>query len=350
MGHAATIGIILSSALALGCGAGSGQGEGGGAAPPPAGGDDAETGASSSGGPTAEAGPGDDAPPAAGDDAGDGAAADGAAATASRCTVGPTAHDIACEHQTTTIGGRTVDYETPLGTPPAGGWPVVVVYQGSLLSPSGATILAPHGMWMVQANDAAADGVFQDYVINELVTETTILKNLLDGGYAVITPTADGGGFAWDTNFPPWSTSWPGSPDDVFLQALFAAIDGGQLGPLSATQWYATGVSSGGFMTSRMAVSYQGRFRSLVIAAGSYASCAGGLPTCAVPALPADHPPTLFLQGGADILVPESEMRDYYNALVAAGLTTTAKVDPNMLHGWLLSSPVDIPAWFAAHP
>jgi dienelactone hydrolase len=229
---------------------------------------------------------------------------------------------------------------------------VVLVYQGSLLSPSGATILAPHGMWMTQANDAANDGVFQDYVINELVTETTILEKLLDGGYAVITPTADNGGFAWDTNFPPWSTSWSGSPDDVFLQALFAAIDGGQLGPLSATRWYATGVSSGGFMTSRMAISYEGRFRSLVIAAGAYASCAGGLPTCPVSAsqLPADHPPTLFLHGGADVLVPESEMRDYYDALVAAGMTTTAKVDPNMLHGWLLSSPVDIPAWFAAHP
>jgi len=268
----------------------------------------------------------------------------------SRCTIGPTAHDIACDHVNVTIGGRSVDYETPIGAPPPGGWPVVFVYQGSLLSPSNATILAPHGMWRVQANDAANDGIYQDYVIDELVTETTILERLLDAGYAVVTPTADGGGFAWDTNFPPWSTSWTGSPDDVFLHALYAAIDAGKLGPLNSTRWYATGVSSGGFMTSRMAVSYQGRFRSLVIAAGSYASCPGGDPTCVVPGLPADHPPTLFLQGGADPFVPEAEMLVYYDALVNAGLTTQAKVDPNMPHGWLLTSPDDILAWFEDHP
>jgi dienelactone hydrolase len=284
------------------------------------------------------------------DDGGAVAVDGGSGASPSRCTVGPTPHDIACDHVSATIGGRALDYETPLGAPPQGGWPVVLVYQGSLLSPNNATILAPHGMWMTQANDAANDGAFQDYVINELVTQTTILKRLLDGGYAVITPTADGGGFAWDTNFPPWSTSWSGSPDDLFLQTLYAAIDGGQLGPLSSTRWYATGVSSGGFMTSRMAVSYQGRFRSLVIAAGSYASCPGGDPACVVPSLPADHPPTLFLQGGQDVLVPEAEMRVYYDALVADGLTTTAKVDPTMLHGWLFTSPDDILGWFQAHP
>jgi hypothetical protein len=347
MRRAAALGVFFTSVLALGCAAGSGGGAGTGNDSGPSGAGDDAGSASSSGGSSADggAGDGDDAASAAGD------VADAPAPDAgSRCTIGPTVHDIACEHETVTIGGRTVDYETPLGVPPAGGWPVVLVYQGSLLSPNGASILAPHGMWMTQANDAALDGVFQDYVINELVTETTILKNLLDGGYAVITPTADGGGFAWDTNLPPWSTSWPGSPDDVFLQTLFAAIDQGQLGPLSSTRWYATGVSSGGFMTSRMAVSYEGRFRSLVIAAGSYAWCAGGLPTCAIPALPADHPPTLFLQGGADVLVPESLMRVYYDALMADGMTTTAKVDPTMLHGWLFTSPVDIPAWFAAHP
>lgn len=103
-------------------------------------------------------------------------------------------------------------------------------------------------------------------------------------------------------------------------------------------------------MTSRMAVSYQGRFHSLVIAAGSYASCPGGDPGCVVPGLPADHPPTLFLQGGQDPLVPEAEMLVYYDALVNAGLTTQAKVDPTMKHGWLLTSPDDILAWFTAHP
>ena len=43
---------------------------------------------------------------------------------------------ISCSHQTTwidsgVIGARQVIYQTPLGTPPASGWPVVLVYQGS---------------------------------------------------------------------------------------------------------------------------------------------------------------------------------------------------------------------------
>jgi dipeptidyl aminopeptidase/acylaminoacyl peptidase len=225
------------------------------------------------------------------------------------------------------------------------------MFQGSLLSPSGTgdPFLAPHGAWMVQANDGALDGIFATYVLGQLVTQITVIKELLDGGYAVITPTADGAGFAWDTNFPPWSVSWPGAPDDVFLQALFTAIDGGDLGPLSASRWYATGVSSGGYMTSRMAVSYQGRFKALAIAAGSYATCAGGFPACAVPALPADHPPTLFLQGGADPFVPITQMYDYYDVLTADGFETKAVIDPLMAHGWIAASPAEVHAWFNAH-
>ena len=203
----------------------------------------------------------------------------------SRCTLGPTANDIDCSHQTTNIGGRVVLWQTPLGVAPAGGWPIVIIYQGSLLSPDGSSLLAPHGMWQVTASDGAADGLFADYVLTQLTTQTTVIERLLDGGYAVLTPTADSSGFAWDTNLPPWLFDWPPAPDNQFLDTLFAVIGTGQLGPLSTTRWYATGVSSGGYMTSRMAVSYDGRFRALAIAAGSYATCAGG-GVCVVPALP----------------------------------------------------------------
>jgi dienelactone hydrolase len=266
----------------------------------------------------------------------------------SRCVVGPTAHDIDCAHQSSTIGGRSVLWQVPLGTAPAGGWPLAIIYQGSILRPDGPSILAPHGMWQVTADDALLDGVFSDYVINQLTTQTTVIKRLLDNGYAVITPTADNTGFAWDTNLPPWMYFWAPAPDSRFLGALYDAIDAGALGPLSATRWYATGVSSGGYMTSRMAVSYSGRFRALVIAAGSYATCGGGLP-CLVPPLPGDHPPTLFLQGGVDPLVPVWQMQAYYDALIRAGFETQAIIDPNESHGWIPASPDQILAWFTAH-
>ena len=268
---------------------------------------------------------------------------------ASRCTVGPTAHDIDCSHQSATVGGRPVVWQTPLGLPPPSGWPLAVIYQGSLLSPDGQTVLAPHGMWKVTATDADADGLFADYVINQLTTQTLVIKQLLDGGYAVVTPTADSGGFAWDTNLPPWDLDWPPAPDSTFLTALFGAIAAGQMGPISATRWYATGISSGGFMTSRMAVSYDGRFRALAIAAGSYATCGGTL-ACIVPALPANHPPTLFLHGAQDPLVPLQQMYSYFDALVTLGIETKAIVDADTKHGWIPQCPAAIVSWFDAHP
>jgi dienelactone hydrolase len=267
---------------------------------------------------------------------------------ASRCTVGPTEHDIDCAHERSTVGGRIVDWQVPLGAAPAGGWPVVVVFQGSFLKPDGASFLAPNGMWKVTSHDADADGIQHDYVLAELTTETRLIERLLDSGYAVITPTADNTGFAWDTNVPPWMFNWDPAPDNQFLPPLFDAMSAGTFGPLSATRWYATGVSSGGYMTSRMAVSYQGRFRALAIAAGSYATCGGGLP-CAVPALPANHPPTLFLQGGQDPLVPVSQMQSYYDALKSGGFETVEVIDPAEQHGWIPACPEQIPAWFGAH-
>jgi hypothetical protein len=266
----------------------------------------------------------------------------------SRCTIGPTINDVSCTHETMTMAGRQVSWQTPLGTPPAGGWPVVMIYQGSLISPDGQTLLAPHGMWTVTASDAALDGLFANYVLQQLTTETMLLKSLLDGGYAIITPTADGVGFAWDTNLPPWLYDWVPAPDNGFLEQLFAAVGTGRFGPLSATRWYATGVSSGGYMTSRMAVSYQGMFKALAIASGSYATCGGGLP-CTVPDLPADHPPTLFLHGGSDPLVPVAQMQAYRDKLVAMGCETKAIVDPDFKHGWLALAPEQVLAWFQFH-
>ena len=43
---------------------------------------------------------------------------------------------MSCTYQSTwldsgLVGQRKIIYQTPLGTPPAGGWPVVLVYQGS---------------------------------------------------------------------------------------------------------------------------------------------------------------------------------------------------------------------------
>lgn len=101
-------------------------------------------------------------------------------------------------------------------------------------------------------------------------------------------------------------------------------------------------------MTSRMAVSYAGRFRALAIESGSYASCLG--PLCVVPSvLPADHPPTLFLHGGADTTVPIATAQDYYRKLQAQGIEAKFVEAPAASHQWLDTAPEDVTNWFLAH-
>jgi predicted esterase len=101
-------------------------------------------------------------------------------------------------------------------------------------------------------------------------------------------------------------------------------------------------------MTSRMAVSYAGKFRALAVHSGGYATCGT---TCTLPAtLPADHPPTLFLHGGADTTVKPSTMEMYRDELAAEGRTVKTVLDPSAGHEWLTAGPAEIRAWFDAHP
>ena len=249
----------------------------------------------------------------------------------SRCVVDSSG--ITCQSQSLTLSDgssqRTVTYETPLGAPPTAGWPVVVYFQGSFIpghTAFAAVPSAPYGMYEL----------------------TLTIQALLDGGWAVISPDAynDGGAF-WETNIPPYATNWPGCPDDVLMQNLFTSLGKGDFGPVDTTHLYAMGISSGGFMTSRMAVSYAGKFRALADCSGSYATCGR---TCSVPTpLPSNHPPTIFLHGGEDTIVPMSAVQPYIDALDAEGFVTKLVTDPSAGHQWLAAGPTAIPAWFAAH-
>lgn len=242
--------------------------------------------------------------------------------TGSRCAGDAT---LVCERESMELGNRTVTYQVPLGTPPAAGWPVVVFFQGSFIP--GAV-----------AFEAARNATFGQYQL------TSTVKALLDRGYAVIAPNALGDGSQyWQTNVPPYATSWAGCADDVFVRQLLSAIDDGTFGDLDSTRQYAMGISSGGFMTSRMAVSYAGTFRALVIASASYATCSA---ICSVPALPADHPPTLLVHGADDTIVPLSAMEPYRDAL---GGKAETLVDDTAGHEWLEGAVTAIPAFFDAH-
>jgi hypothetical protein len=242
----------------------------------------------------------------------------------SRCTV--TAGAVNCNHATATVGGREVDWQVPLGTPPANGWPAAVLLQASLYPPSST--------W-----SGDAGGAFGIY--NYLLLEAL----LLDNGFAVIEPTADNSGNFWDTNFPNYDTSG----DATFMPIFLDAIQSGTFGTLDRTRLFATGMSSGGFMTSRMAVTYPGWFVALAVQSGGYASCAGGVACTPTLPLPANHPPTLFLHGALDVAVPTSDSESYYQALVAQGTETEIVVDAQIIHEVLKIAPQAVTCWFLQH-
>lgn len=253
------------------------------------------------------------------------------AASPSRCVVASSS--ITCVHDVLSladsVGTRTVAFATPLGAPPTSGWPAVVYFQGSF-TPG-------HGAFAATTSDRF--GMYQ---------LTLTIKALLDRGYAVISPDAtSNGSLFWETNVPPYATSFAGSPDDTLMQNLFKASEAGNFGPIDRAHLYAMGISSGGYMTSRMAVSYPGKFRALADCSGSYATCSS---TCTVPRpLPTDHPPTLFLHGDADNIVPMSTVQSYVDALRAEGHEVKVVTDADAGHEWLVEGPSAIPAWFDVH-
>ncbi|MFT3923250.1 MAG: prolyl oligopeptidase family serine peptidase [Myxococcales bacterium] len=221
---------------------------------------------------------------------------------------------------------RDVYWAKPSGAPPAAGWPAVLLYQGTGFGPSVT--------WNV---DLPVDISFGGYY------QVALVAALLDAGFLVIQPPANGP--AWNTN---GVGNYDTSPDSAFIPQLLSEMADGTFGSIDMTRLYATGISSGGYMTSRMAVSYPGRFRALAIESGSYATCLG--PICNIPnKLPLDHPPTLFLHGDQDAIVPIGTAKAYYKKLQDQGFETKFDEDPQASHQWLSVAPKDVVQWFTTH-
>lgn len=237
---------------------------------------------------------------------------------------------ITCEHTVVALevaedDVRNVRYQVPLGNAPVGGWPVVFIYQGSYIP--------------VQFSGRSGQswGGFN---------QIRLIRKLLNNGFAVIAPEAVDRTF-WDTNTL-GGASYKSSSDYVYLNTLFDMVADGEFGDLNSNRMYATGISSGGYNTSRMAVSFPGQFRALAIQSGSYATCGGAL--CFVPSsLPVDHPPTLFLHGTKDWIVPVGTMISYHDRLYDASVQVYSVTD-DVGHEWLQAAPEEILNWFLSYP
>ena len=260
-----------------------------------------------------------------------------AAQAASPCTdtVTGSSHTLSCSYKTKTVTSsygipRVVQYQVPDGAPPAGGWPAVVLYQPSVFPT----------FWT--APDYTPGGAFH---------QVRTIKLLLENGFAVIAPPTNYLRLYqfWDTNVGIGSDFNYSTTDDYgFLTKVINGIAAQQYGPINGARLYATGMSSGGYNTSRMAVSFQGRFRALAIQSGSYATCLG--PICNIPAvLPYNHPPTLFLHGTNDNVVPVNTMEAYFNKLQGQGIDTRKVMSEGAAHEFLPESPEEILNWFESH-
>jgi poly(3-hydroxybutyrate) depolymerase len=257
------------------------------------------------------------------------------ASTPSRCTVEP--DTIRCTRNTevfdTGFGdyeSREVHWQVPVGEAPEQGWPAAILFQGSFYS--------SERYW--EGDRGAVMGLFH---------RARAVQMLLDAGFAVITPEAQFNGTTyWNTNVAPYATSWSLAPDHEFMLDIFAAIEAGDFGQIDDESLYAGGISSGGYMTSRMAEAYPGRFKALAILSASYCWCAGS--TCYVPAsLPDDHPPTLFVHGQLDTVVPAWTMTPYEDGLSDDGVDTRVIIDSTAGHEWVEQAPAAIVEWFETH-
>jgi len=241
------------------------------------------------------------------------------------------AERVVCEYTltelTTTAGTRNIYWTKPLGDPPEAGFPVAIIFQGSFFGPSFT--------WQELTPDLPFGGFYQGL----------LHVALLEAGFVVIEPEAEGG-IAWQTNA---GGDYLASSDHaLMLELLERLAETEDFGSVDDARLYASGISSGGYMTSRMAVSYPGRFRALAIQSGSYATCLG--PLCEVPSeLPDDHPPTLFLHGDADGTVPVDTAIAYRDALEAQGVETELMIDMGIGHAWLERAPEAVTRWFLMH-
>ena len=60
------------------------------------------------------------------------------------------------------------------------------------------------------------------------------------------------------------------------------------------------------------------------------------------PDLPSNHPPTLFLHGELDPIVPIFTMWDYYDALTNISIPTKAVVYDIGTHQWIPNAPTEV--------
>jgi hypothetical protein len=233
------------------------------------------------------------------------------------------------------VSGRKVFYRVGASTGPGydaatGRHAAVVLFQGRS-DPNGFaddTVGGANGPGSVWNQSVPLNRDFGGYY------QVATVVALVNAGYTVIQPAAHvqrlfgafspSIGYFWDTNKGIATNQWSGSPDQSFMNALIAQLQPAAttFGAIDIHHVYAMGISSGGYMTSRIANEYAGGvnanstvkltskpFRAVAIESGAYQTCIntahsgppnppGDQDCIAVTStanLPATHAPTFFV-------------------------------------------------------
>lgn len=244
--------------------------------------------------------------------------------------------ELSCSYQEVNFGytcqhipfSRKVRWQIPVGTAPEGGWPVSFYFEG--------TVKHDSNPFQDKTNELP---IFQELLDDPANTGT---RYAVFAAHPPLSPvySPPHGGFLrfWNTNVVP---NYASSCDYDFLSQLFAAIKNGEFGSspnFNMERRFAWGHSSGGYNTSRMAVTFnqgttenhsqgscnewcnQDTWKGLAIIAGSYATCGGA--TCSIPNLPENHPPTKLYHGYGDNIVPHHTGNNYFQRLLNDGVET----------------------------
>ena len=272
------------------------------------------------------------------------------------CQINPDETAFCAETAVAPVSGRQVFYRIGDNTGPGydasiGRHAAVFLFQGTSLTGTddagGAN--GPGATWSkpVSKPGPAPEFRFQFGIWYQVATVVA----LVHAGYTVIQPAARrmNGTYFWDTNRALLGRNrWSGSPDQALMNALIAQIQPGSttFGAIDIDHVYATGISSGGYMSSRIAneyaagiqtdgsvVSASQPFRAVAIQSGAYQACAGDdftftgsipdpRPNCiaatasqTLAPISATHAPTFFLHDAQDKVVPVTTMMAYLQRL-----------------------------------
>jgi hypothetical protein len=266
----------------------------------------------------------------------------------SECQIDPDGRAFCAQTNVASVSNRNVFYRIGDNTGPGydattGRHAAVMLFQGtSKASPDDGVggNNGPGATWCVARTKPGEFAVW-----HQIATVVALVK----AGYTVMQPAAHiqfgpfgaNRGYFWDTNTGT-DAVWRASADKTLMDTLVTQLQptATTFGAIDINHVYAMGISSGGYMSSRIANEYAGGlnndstvrsttkpFRAVAIESGSYQSCFGNfaegrfrdrcVDKIAAATIPATHAPTFFLHDMKDQVVPYNTMDAYRNKLNA---------------------------------